>query len=346
VYGYKGSYVLSRNIGSLDFTTTLGVDFRNDQVNSVGLAHTERRQFLNDVKKGAVFQTNAAAYAEESVRISARLTASFGARFDVFRFRYDNALIDTVKKSVVKGIVSPKLNLYYSLTPKTQVYFSAGTGFHSNDARVATVVPSSRTVPRATGADLGLNLKVSDKLFVNSALWVLDLENEFVYVGDEGIVEVSGYSHRVGMDLSARYQLTQWLFADFDLTLAIPRLINNPEGSQNIPLAPCITSIGGLSVKMGNGINGSLRYRYMGDRPANEDNSIVAKGYYVMDAVINYTTNKYVFAISAENMLNTKWKEAQFATESRLKNEAAPVEEIHFTPGTPLFMKASATYNF
>jgi hypothetical protein len=38
--------------------------------------------------------------------------------------------------------------------------------------------------------------------------------------------------------------------------------------------------------------------------------------------------------------LNTKWNETQFATESRLKEEPNSVEEIHFTPGTPFFMKA------
>jgi len=37
--------------------------------------------------------------------------------------------------------------------------------------------------------------------------------------------------------------------------------------------------------------------------------------------------------------LNTAWNEAQFATESRLKNETAPVTELNFTPGTPLFAR-------
>jgi hypothetical protein len=31
------------------------------------------------------------------------------------------------------------------------------------------------------------------------------------------------------------------------------------------------------------------------------------------------------------NLLNTKWNETQFATESRLKEEPNSVEEIHFT---------------
>ena len=84
----------------------------------------------------------------------------------------------------------------------------------------------------------------------------------------------------------------------------------------------------------------------MGERPAIEDNSIVAKAYIIVDAVINYTKDRYSFGLSAENLLNRMWKEAQFATESRLKDEAVSVNEIHYTPGTPFFLKGSITYLF
>jgi hypothetical protein len=47
-----------------------------------------------------------------------------------------------------------------------------------------------------------------------------------------------------------------------------------------------------------------------------------------------------------QNLLNKKWKETQFETESRLKNEPMPVSEIHFTPGTPFFAKLNVTYKF
>jgi hypothetical protein len=46
------------------------------------------------------------------------------------------------------------------------------------------------------------------------------------------------------------------------------------------------------------------------------------------------------------NVFNTEWKETQFLTESRLQNEPQPVEEIHFTPGSPFFAKLKLTYTF
>ncbi len=84
----------------------------------------------------------------------------------------------------------------------------------------------------------------------------------------------------------------------------------------------------------------------LGDRPANEDNTVVAKGYTVFDAALNYTMKSFEFGLQAQNIFNVAWNEAQFDTESRLRNETSPVSEIHFTPGTPFFIKLTAMYKF
>ena len=94
------------------------------------------------------------------------------------------------------------------------------------------------------------------------------------------------------------------------------------------------------------GVNGSLRYKWMGNRPANENTSVVAKGYFITDAVLKYTTKNWEVGASVQNIFNVRWKETQFDTESRLYNESEPVSEIHFTPGTPFFGELSFTYFF
>jgi hypothetical protein len=53
----------------------------------------------------------------------------------------------------------------------------------------------------------------------------------------------------------------------------------------------------------------------------NEDNSIVAKGYAIADLILIMNI-KVSFLYQLENLLNTKWNETQFATESRLKRRA------------------------
>jgi outer membrane receptor protein involved in Fe transport len=65
-----------------------------------------------------------------------------------------------------------------------------------------------------------------------------------------------------------------------------------------------------------------------------------------MDAAVNYTKRRWEVGLSVQNVLNTKWKETQFDTESRLQNEPEPVSEIHFTPGTPFFARAAFTFFF
>jgi outer membrane receptor protein involved in Fe transport len=201
-------------------------------------------------------------------------------------------------------------------------------------------------LPKAYGVDVGANFKLGNKLLVNTAFWMLDLDQEFVYVGDEGIVEPSGKTQRRGIDVSLRYQALPWLYLDTDINLTDPKSKGTPEGEDHIPLAPTLTSIGGLSCKLKNGFNASVRYRYIADRPANEDNSVIAEGYFLLDAVVKYTRKSFEFSVSAENLLDVNWNEAQFDTESRLQSEVDPVSEIHYTPGTPLFFKAGISFFF
>ena len=201
-------------------------------------------------------------------------------------------------------------------------------------------------LPGAFGADLGGIFKPLDRLVVNAALWYLFLEQEFVYVGDEAIVEPSGRTRRLGVDLGLRYQLTDWLFFNGDINYAYARSIDEPEGQDFIPLAPDLTSTGGFVIRDLHNFSGGISYRYVKDRPANEDNSVQAEGYFVTDMNINYQVSNWSFGIIIENLFDTKWNETQFLTESRLFFEPQPVEEIHFTPGSPFFIRGKVSVSF
>ncbi|WP_080236863.1 TonB-dependent receptor [Spirosoma rigui] len=344
--GYSGSYSAQSSLGKTSWTTTLGAQYRQDLTQGTELAHTRNRaETLDRIQYGNVNEINAALYADELVQLSSRFTVNAGVRVDYFRSQYEDRLPPLpVTKRAAQGIVSPKLNVYYTVNPRLQLYLNTGKGFHSNDARVVTVQNGRQILPGGYGSDLGLIVKPVPNLLINAAAWYLWLAQEFVYVGDEGVVEPSGRSRRVGIDLSARYQLSKTLYADVDLNTANPRSLDAEVGQNRLPLAPVFTSTGGLSLQTPAGWNGSVRYRYMANRPANEDNSIVANGYFVTDMQVNYARRHYTLGLSVQNLLNTRWKETQFATESRLRGEATPVEEIHFTPGTPFFARLSLTY--
>ena len=345
LFGYNGSYSSQSTLGKTSWTTTVGAQYRQDITNPTELSHTKNRvETLNSIKLGNINEINAAAYADALIQLSARFIVNAGVRLDYFHSQYEDLLaVPPVTKHAMQAIVSPKLNLYYTANPRLQLYLNTGKGFHSNDARVVTAQNGREILPAAYGSDLGIIVKPYPKLLINAAAWYLWLAQEFVYVGDEGVVEPSGRSRRQGIDLSVRYQLTKTLYADLDLNTAKPRAIDAELGQNYLPLAPTFTSTGGLSLQTNHGLSGSLRYRYMADRSANEDNSIVAKGYLVTDLQANYAKRTYTVGFTVQNLLNTRWKETQFATESRLPGEAAPVNEIHFTPGTPFFARLSLT---
>ncbi len=167
-----------------------------------------------------------------------------------------------------------------------------------------------------------------------------------VFVGDEGSTESSGEARRIGIDAEIRLQLARWIWADFDLNLSNGRYLQEPEEANYIPLAPRVSSQGGINLQHPSGFEGALRYRYLGDRPANEENSVVARGYFIGNVILAYRIKGFRIFAQLENILNTQWNEAQFDTQSRLFNETVPVSEIHFTPGNPLNVQAGISLEF
>lgn len=331
----------------LDFNLQGGLGFRQDRVENNELSHTlNRRTTLEPIALGNINESNFYGFANAEVHLG-NFLLNFGFRLDHFKFNYVNQL-STIYQTLSESatFLSPKLNLIYNPNLNWQIYLKSGIGFHSNDTRVVVAQNGEDILPAAYGIDLGTIWKPSPRLWINAAFWYLYLQQEFVYVGDAGIVEPSGKTRRLGLDLSMRYQLNNWLFFDADLNYTYARPTEEPENTDRIPLAPELTTIGGLTIQLPSGFSGSLRYRYIKDRPANEDNSIVAKGYFLTDLNLNYSTKNTTFGLSIENLFNVEWNEAQFATLSRLSDEPQGVEELHFTPGTPFFLKGKITYHF
>ncbi|MFZ1751850.1 MAG: hypothetical protein WAU01_16760, partial [Saprospiraceae bacterium] len=68
--------------------------------------------------------------------------------------------------------------------------------------------------------------------------------------------------------------------------------------------------------------------------------------YTIVDMNLNYSLKSFTLGLEINNLLNQQWNETQFATNSRLNEDKSPVEEIHFTPGAPFFLKGKVTYSF
>jgi outer membrane receptor protein involved in Fe transport len=384
LFGIDSRYSFYHALGRTTARTSLGGGLRADDAD-VALWHSPERQRSEALVDSRVLERNLYMWAQEEIFLNPQLRLVLGLRGDYFTFNVEDHLegqpadLPHASGYAQDFILNPKATLVYSPTRAVDFFANFGTGFHSNDARdvvldqrateIAKVLKrqglagdridaelaarhidpghlGAETLPRATGGELGLRSRLFDRLNVGAAFWLLDLDSEFVYIGDAGTTEESGRTRRIGIDLEARLRLLPWLWADTDLNLSRGEARDEPASANEIPLAPQLTSTGGLTARHKSGLEGSLRYRHIGDRPANEDGSATAIGYTVFELSGAYRTGPYRLSATVENLFDSEWNEAQFDTESRLQGEVESVSEIHFTPGNPFNARIGLSYFF
>ena len=348
LYGIESEYTYNTKISqSTDWILKIGGGWRYDDINDMSLSQTlNRKMVISTSASGDVDESNTYAYMESLLHFG-KWTLNTGLRLDAFNFSYRDALSTLYTlKTANKTAISPKVNITYAYNRNLQLYFKSGRGFHSNDTRVVIDSTARQILPEALGTDVGLIVKPHANLMINAALWYLYLGQEFVYVGDGGIVEPGEKTVRKGIDIGIRYQIGEHLFIYSDANYAHARNIEQQEGANFIALAPVFTHTGGINYQSNKKWQAGLKYRHIADRPANEDISIVANGYTVADANFNLHFKSWSVGFELNNIFNTEWNETQFATESRLQNEPAYVEEIHFTPGFPRAFRAKLSWVF
>lgn len=361
--GGEVRYVRHAALGGTDTAFTAAAGLRGDHIGEQ-LNYTIKREFLTRQTDHAVRQVNSFAYVGADTTWTPWLRTIVGVRFDDLYFDVDNELEATSPPDLVgqgvrnKAIFSPKASIVLSPLANLDVFINYGEGFHSNDARgvvreVSPVDPSAK----ARGGELGVRTRLFDRLDLAAAIWMLDLDSEMVFVGDEGTTEPSGATRRIGGELEVRYRILDWLFFDVDYTQTVAKYRFAPDREDDVPLAPRFTVNGGLTVRREDGVFGSLRTRAISARPANEDNSLRAAGYTIWDLQLGKRwelpaawsggrVKALTVQLDIQNLFDHDYREAQFATDSRLRNEPDIVSDIGFTPGYPLTAIGSITFAF
>ena len=268
-----------------------------------------------------------------------------GARSDLFRFDVADRTTGSDGPATWHARLSPRASLAVDVRTGTTLFANAGLGFHSNDARAVASGEVGDVLPRATGVELGAR-HTWDTGSIGAAAWLLDLASELTWVGDEGVTEAGGRTRRTGLEADARLRLAPWLWADVDISLARGRVRDAAPGEDRIPLAPSSTSSGGFSIRDVGPFEGQLRYRFIGDRPADETGAIVAPGAGIVDAAGAWRIGRAHVQLALDNLFDTTYNEAQFATTSRLRGEPAAVTELHFTPGSPRTVRLGLSWSF
>ncbi|WP_264534813.1 TonB-dependent receptor [Flavobacterium sp. N1736] len=349
IYGSEFKHIKNFILSNSSIELISGIGFRNDDIGTLQLNHVYHRDLLLDKKMDDTgLETNLHAYSE-LIWKTEKWTVAPGLRLDHFIFNMHNLLDQEQlpsRQSSEATRLSPKLNLSYASSDKVVWLLKTGMGFHSNDMRVVIPQNGHNTLPYSIGADFGTRLHPLKSLIITPTIWYLFLQQEFVYVGDDAVVEPSGKSQRYGFDLGIRYQPLPNLYLNADINYSHARLIEEAKGEDYIPLAPIITSTGSLNWDFLKGFSIGLQYRYLSERPAVEDNSLKTKPYLVNDLILSYSRAKWGANLQINNLFDVKWNEAQFATETQLKNETAPITDITYTPGNPFGIKMGIFYKF
>jgi hypothetical protein len=282
-----------------------------------------------------------ATYVEEDRSIGPRLRLLGGVRADTFLWHVTDlspvtaGTMDAVGGSATSAIVSPKLSAIITASEDLDVFVNTGLGFHSNDARAAVASDGVGALARAIGAETGARLAVGDELKASFAAWYLHLASEQVWSGDLGGTEPSDPTRRYGLDLDRQWSPRPWLGLDSNVALGRSTFVANRGNGGALALAPRVMGGGGVTVRRGTSF-AAVRFRGIGDRPANDDGSLTAQGYGLVDVVAQRALGATTLGLTIENLLDADWREAQFAEESRVSPTGDLAEDVHFTPGAPL----------
>jgi outer membrane receptor protein involved in Fe transport len=338
--------------GGILLGSKVGLQLRSDSIDN-GLFDQRLRERLRERVRSGIAESQIGVFAEEDLRLTRHLRLIAGVRLQridvaVEDEREDFSTLGTATSGTAGAtLVLPKFSAIVTPVPNWELFGNAGRGFHSNDARGA-VLSTERVdlMTPALGYELGTRVKPLRGVSLYGSVFLLDLDSEQVWVGDEGTSEASEASRRTGVEVGARARLSNWLYADIDATFTRAVFVDNAGNGNSVALAPTRTLTAGVGARRTLGQYtpfGSLRIKSLADRPAVEDETLIAEGYTLLDAEAGLRWTFLEAALSVQNLLDTRWREVNFATESRLSYEPAAVTGIHYAAGWPRTLMGRVT---
>jgi hypothetical protein len=334
-----------------------GVQTRGDIIDPVGLYHTERRVRFSTVRQDKANEIGTGVYVEAESRWTPWFRSVLGARADAYSFDVTSSLPENSGKRTA-SIASPKMSFVLTPSSETEIYLSAGYGFHSNDARGTTITvdPStgdsaSRVDPlvRSRGAELGFRATLPGGVRSTVSLWALNLDSELLFTGDAGTTEPSAESHRHGVTFANFYRPTKYLALDADVSFANAKFVGVEAGQTHIPGALESVVAGGVTwMPTPNGVFGSVRLRHFGSYAPIEDNSVRAHPSTLASAEVGYQlVSGTRLQVSLLNALNGRAEDIQYFYASRLPGEpAGGVDGVHSHPAEPRQVRVSLEHDF
>ncbi len=353
--GFNASHT-RRFLGlGLESENTVGVQLQTDNIFN-GLLNTKARQTIGVTRQDHIVESSVGAYGENATKWTPWFRSVTGLRADAYRFKV-NSDNPANSGTATESMVNPRFALIFGPWAKTEFYLNAGGGFHSNDARGATIRVDPKTgdavdrvtpLVRSKGGEIGVRGNWLPGLQTSLSLYQLDFASELLFVGDAGTTEASRPSRRVGFEVANYYKLSNWLTVDADFAFARARFRDADPVGNRIPGA--VEGVASLAIAVDNlePWFGAAQLRYFGPRPLIEDNSARSKSTTTLNGRIGYRINpKMRVELDGFNLTDRKASGIDYYYTSRLPNEpAAGVQGIHFHPIESRSFRLSWVMNF
>ena len=381
-WGGAVAYKLNLHLGSIATETAFGLQGRYDDA-YVGRRHTRDERVLGycNIEQGDGSVANYAAvdgacdadrvhlgdvgpYLENTTHLFPWLRTIVGLREEYYTAD-DHSFISGFQGSQSQTLFQPKGSLVLGPFYKSELYLSAGRGFHSDDVRgvfgTVTVEGEPGTAGRtpllapATGEEVGLRTSVVSKVDVQLAVFQEDFNSELAYDADAGQDSASAPSRRQGIEVSAEYRPFRWIEFNTDLAVSKARyradaatLASFDLDGPYIANAPSFIGSFGILVHDLGPWFGGLQWRDLGAYPISDgDSDPQDKGYSEFNADVGYHYNdRLTFQVSVFNLTDTHADAAAYDYSYRL-TPTSPVETgPTFHPLEPISARFSVTATF
>ena len=295
---------------------------------------------------------NVSGYGEVTAHLSDYVRAIGGLRVDHFHAR-DNNLAGGTSGSEGASVVQPKGSLVFGPWEKTELYVSAGRGYHSNDVRSGVIadvggVTRPPFLVKATGYEVGVRTNAIPHLQAAATLFQASFDSELTYNADVGQTEAGRPGRRRGLEVTAQYRPAPWIELNANLAFSRARYTDGDPAGSRIEDAPSFVGSAGVLIDNLGPWFGAAEFRDLGAHALIPDNSIRSAGYREVNLNVGYKLSKQLrVQVDVFNVLNSHQDAADYYYADRLPGEPAEgVEDLHVHPLEPRSARFAIRYQF
>jgi hypothetical protein len=359
VTGGQMAGVFGHMLGAIENETEIGLQLRDDSA-YVNRLHTKYRTPLDYCSVPQVdapaLQVSAPGgvcnadqvrlldlgpYLADTTHWLAWLRTVLGVREEYYRAS-DHSLTTGFQGTTDETLLQPKGSVILGPFAKTEFYFSAGRGFHSDDVRGVFGTVPVEGVPGTAGAtpllaptqglEFGIRSDVIPLLATQLAVFQQDFNSELAYDADVGQDAASAPSRRRGVEFSAQYQPLPWIEFNTDLAFSHARyrgdLAAFDLAGPWIANAPSFIGSFGVLVNNLGPWFGGLQWRKLGPYPIDDGHQYPddsGYGEFNLDAGYRFSPSLKL-QLSLYNLFNTHANSSAYYYTSRLPGE--PTEGV------------------